>query len=329
MIVGSVYLGKKARDAYRRKQAEKAAQRLTAPFDIVDPSDEIQPKVPPSSPTASNVSTTPLSAVPSESLSKFGSRSSTSDLSHSTSNRSQPKSAEEQEYNHYVQRHSGAEDPPSYDIVMSDPPRPVPQSQVQPASRPQSEASSTSRPQSQYTSHSSTISPSSALTSSTFSDRFHRNCSTCITMMEQFQTIYPHPHNVSPVQSRSSHLSQVPEQSSSYSSPTVAEMPDPSVYQQRPVPQGTGPILEAPDTGSYQAHQAHHSSTVPEMPTEGSGPVELPAEMPAQDLSELMRADTVASKAPRQEEEEESARVSDSGIGSEANSDVLNRRGEI
>ena len=211
---------------------------------------------------------------------------------------------------------------------MSDAPRSVPQTHNQTASRPQSEMSSTSRPQSQYTSHSSTISSSSALNPSTFSDRFHRDCSTCITMMEQFQTIYPHPHNVSPVQSRSPHLSQVPEQSSSYTSPTVAEMPDPSVYQQRPVTQGTGPILEAPDTGSYRAHE---SSTVAEMPTEGSGPVELPAEMPAQDLSELMRADTVASRAPGKEEEQgsESVKASDSGLGSEPNSDVLNRRGEI
>ena len=300
MIVGSIYLGKKARSAYRKKQAEKAAQKLTHPFDIVDPSDEIQPSVPPSSPSGTDASSTPLSIVPSETLSKLGSR--TSNLSHSNSATSQRRSVDEQEYRHYAQRDSGHEEPPSYDTIMS----------TGPTSAQQSDVSPTSRPQSQYSSEpSSAISPPSAYPSSTFSDRFQRDCSTCITMMEQFQTIYPHPHNTSSTQSRAPHLSRVPEQSSMSA---VAEMPDQSVYQQRPLPSGTGPVLEAPDTGTYRGHSA---APAVEMPADNE-PVELPAEFSMQDLSELMRADTVASKY--WDYEPGSAKVS--------NSEILERRGE-
>lgn len=51
MIIGSVYLGKKARKAYRKHQAEKVAKQITGQIDVVDPSDELKVKAPPASPT--------------------------------------------------------------------------------------------------------------------------------------------------------------------------------------------------------------------------------------------------------------------------------------
>ena len=80
-------------------------------------------------------------------------------------------------------------------------------------------------------------------------------------------------------------------------------------------------MLEAPDTGTYRSYSP---APMRGMSANNSGPVpvELPAEMPAaEDLSELMRADTVRSK------ESESEMESVSAMEKRSNSEILEQRG--
>jgi hypothetical protein len=56
MIIGSYYLGKKAKKAYKNRQAEKAAKQLVGGVEVTDPSDELNLKAPPGSPIEKAIS---------------------------------------------------------------------------------------------------------------------------------------------------------------------------------------------------------------------------------------------------------------------------------
>ena len=106
MITGAYFLGKKAKKSYRQRQAKKAAEQLTNPLDIVDPSDEIRARAPPSSPTLSSSSSTSLEQQ-TESL--------CSGCEHSP--------VIDKKWEHYAQRVAidvvGPEQPPSYEETIS------------------------------------------------------------------------------------------------------------------------------------------------------------------------------------------------------------------
>ena len=130
MIIGSIYLTKKAKKAYRKHQAEKAAQRLTEAVSIDDPSEELNLKAPPSSPTGSQLSLTSSLHAKSPSLafsaSSVRASRSLSDLRSPYSQcTSYSKTASEvKEFEQFVRRqsneylHSTLEQPPSYDTVI-------------------------------------------------------------------------------------------------------------------------------------------------------------------------------------------------------------------
>jgi hypothetical protein len=110
MIVGGIYLSKKVKKSIRQRQAQKAAERLSNPYDIVgDPSDEIKAKAPPSSPTLSRSSSRSRSASTSSPVSTFVSPAS--------------DTSRDKEWEAFTQRASVGghvpEDPPTYEVAMS------------------------------------------------------------------------------------------------------------------------------------------------------------------------------------------------------------------
>lgn len=113
MIVGSIYLGKKAKKAYRKHQAQKAAERLAGALEPIDPSEELVNKAPPSSPELQARALSPTESI-----------SSRNTLStYTTYDTSSP--VKDQEWQQYAERMAvdpvspSSEPPPTYDAAMS------------------------------------------------------------------------------------------------------------------------------------------------------------------------------------------------------------------
>ena len=128
MIVGSVYLGKKARKAYRKRQAEKVAKQLVGGIEVADPSEELTLKAPPGSPTGRFTSpTSTYSTIPPSSGSGESHRSdSKSALTPSSTYSSYvpPLTPAEQadvfaQYDRRDLSNLYPEQPPSYDMALN------------------------------------------------------------------------------------------------------------------------------------------------------------------------------------------------------------------
>lgn len=271
MIIGSIYLTKKARKAYRKHQAEKAAQRLTEAVSIEDPSSELNLKVPPSSPTGSQLSLTssPDTESPSSVFSVRNVRASrsSSDLRSPSSQYSSYSNTASgvKEFEHFVRRqsndylHQGSDQPPDYDTVVSTLASPQGQYDGPLASDPQS-----------------AVSAGSAHPSWSSHQNLHRHCPTCFAILKHHQEyehsgnhpIWPPTHNQSQCDFNASvHLQSRP------TIPTIPEMPDPSVYQRFQLAGPSRPISEAPDTGTYASEESTRD-------VKAIAAVELPAEVP-------------------------------------------------
>jgi hypothetical protein len=222
MIIGSYYLGKKAKQAYRKRQAEKAAKQLTGPIEVIDPSDELDIKAPPVSPIASP------SSVYSE-ASGFGS-SDYSPVTHRStlSTSSTRDSPHEQsattdvlgEFAHFEKRGlpaGEASDPPSYDVAVNSP--------AGHASMPSGD--STAQLHSAYI----PVSPEHTL---------HDGCPTCMALLHQH---HHHQHH--------SAYRPVDAQASGYPGMAMpsraAELPDPSVFRHGVRSYTIQSLVEMPD----------------------------------------------------------------------------------
>lgn len=136
MIVGSYYLSKKAKKAYRKHQAEKVAKQITAGIDVVDPSDELQVKAPPGSPVGHGLTPSStysedyqgsdLSSATSKERYPAGSQSTSSPASprssHWISSATPDRSPEFARFNARDPDRMLPPQPPSYDWVINSPP---------------------------------------------------------------------------------------------------------------------------------------------------------------------------------------------------------------
>lgn len=217
MIIAPIHLTKKAKKACRKHQAEKAAQRLTEAVSVNDPSNELNLKALPSSPTGSQLSLTssPDTESPSSgfSVSNVGASRSSSDLRSSSSNYSSySKTASGvKEFEQFVRRqsndylHHTLEQPPSYDTVVSGSFSP----QSQRAHLPTSESPSA-------------LSASSARPLLSSHPNMHAHCPTCSAILQQHQQ---HEHAGHPLPWRRSYHEHHPEGNAS--TPLRVDLPYP------------------------------------------------------------------------------------------------------
>ena len=274
MIIGSYYLTKKAKKAYRKHQAGKAAERLTEAVKVDDPSSELTLQVPPSSPTGSQISlnSTPDTDSPSTVVS-VGSpiRASRSShdlrfpLSQHPSPSNQKSAAGANEFEQFVRRQSNdylhqiSEQPPSYDTAIASPISKHAQQVSPQLSEPPSALSATSSHPS-WSSHYG----------------LHSHCPTCYAIVQQHQQDEHHVHHPLWPQANLEHHADIdashPFQNRS-SLPVVHEMSAaPILYPQNQITQCSRPISELPDTEIFETEApVQYSQALPI--------IELPADV--------------------------------------------------
>lgn len=248
MIVGSIYLGKKARKAYRKHQAEKVAKQLTNPIDIVDPSDELHIKAPPTSP--SDVGLSPSSTYSDDCQGSVLSSAPSSDRRGAGSQlASRPSSTTERspEFARFNARDPDRmlpNQPPSYDSVVNSP-----QTSYTPMTAHGPFDNAHAQFLQGYQAHPPT----------------HDGCPTCIAMMHHHQYHQAHLHSPPAVFGHASWDGARTAELASPEPPAISELPAQTVHEQ------ISSTKELPG----RAEMADTSKTA-----------ELPAELPA-DLSRL------------------------------------------
>ena len=282
MIIGGIYLTKKAKKAYRKHQTEKAAQRLTEAVSVEDPSDELNLIAPPSSPTGSQLSlrSSPDAESPSSVFSVRNVRASrsSSDLRSPSSQYSSYSNSATgvKEFEQFIRRQSNdylhytSDQPPSYDTVISRWFSPRDQHADPMISEPLS-----------------AMSFGSAIPSWSPKQSIYAQCPTCSAIMQQHQRhelaghplAWPHSYH----QHHSETNGPAPLQGRSII-PTIPELPDSSVYQRFQVAGPPRPIIEALDTGTYMSEASIKSA-------KAIAAVELPTEVP-EGFSHLSVVDT-------------------------------------
>lgn len=240
MIIGSYYLGKKARKAYRNHKAEKVATQLVGPMEVVDPSEELTLKAPPvspieraASPSLIHSDSVPTSSRPQEHRCAGQSSNLTPSSTYSSCGQASATSEHSNDYAQLEQRdlpvHS--QEPPSYDDVVNSP----------------------------------RVDRRSATGLSYLDHGYHPyadpyrgrpvtldECPTCIALLHQhhfhqFQPLHSHAHPQYSGGDTSS-LTAQGQPVRLVEAPTAAELPGPSAHRQGLSTSNSQPILEMPDT---------------------------------------------------------------------------------
>lgn len=276
MLVGSYYLGKKARKAYRNRQAEKVAKQLVDGVDIVDPSEELKFQAPPASPVQQVASPSP---VYSGDQIKSQTEYSFSPNEHSNASRSaltpsstylyhgQSSTTEHSEdfarFNARDPARMIPEEPPSYDVVINSP--------ADPRLVSSSDHINDGRPAHVHV-YQGPLAP-------------REECPTCVAMLHrqhQARLYHIHPQHTyavyHPHWQTSVGAAEMPSEL-----PVVAELPELSKPERRTRDSDSTPMQELPDT-----------SQVTELPADLPAvysPVELPADAAVPDTEVKAGAD--------------------------------------
>lgn len=304
MIVGSIYLGKKAKKAYRKHQAEKVAKQLTNGIDIVDPSDEIVVKAPPASPVDKGLSPSStysddwqgsgLSSVPSSE--RYAAASQRTSSPSSTRSSPWPASAAGERSSEFARFNARDPDrmlpnqPPSYDSVVNSP-----LSSHTPMTAQGSLDSAPAPFIHYYQAH----------------NPAYDGCPTCVAMMQHHQHHQPHFHSTYPgIPGHGSWDGVGPAELHTPKPPAVSELPAQPVH---PPTKELQSMAEMPDTSKtfeLPAELPAHVATMSIGDTDSqddigvksagsSKPVELPSETTDSEADETSITEDIDVKVDR------------------------------